>query len=442
VIATSYASGDSKTTSTVSLKGSRARIELGNDLVSVLQCDAGRTLQINGKMKTFLAVPFDAGTTAPRGDGKGGKIIYTTVVTDTGERQERFGFAARRLKTVITKEASAEACDRKPQTVETDGWYIPLPATVSCTMAPPPKRSLQVDPQRPDCVDEILYARDPAPVGYPVQYTTVSKIGDQAPVTTTMEATEVKRTDVPADGFDLPGDYVAVRTMAQLTADHRPDEVVEKKPGIVRLGVAPVALKTDAKVAADELSDHFTALLTSSTYDVVRLKGQTAKDVDADAKAKQCDFIVQSTLAELKVTGSGVRTKLAGSSGEGFTAKVDYAVVVPGQTKATFNGSERSGGGSTLAAAVAVAKKVAQFAPPLMMARYGFLNAYGSMLTSGDATGAMGQGSDPVMNTVFSLMSRPSSQKVDEYTSEEAAATAALEKAGQSVITELAKRKK
>jgi len=172
------------------------------------------------------------------------------------------------------------------------------------------------------------------------------------------------------------------------------------------------------------------------------LKGQTAKDVDADAKAKQCDFIVQSTLAELKVTGSGVRTKLAGSSGEGFTAKVDYAVVVPGQTKATFNGSERSGGGSTLAAAVAVAKKVAQFAPPLMMARYGFLNAYGSMLTSGDATGAMGQGSDPVMNTVFSLMSRPSSQKVDEYTSEEAAATAALEKAGQSVITELAKRKK
>ena len=448
VVTTSYKSGDAATTSTASFKGARARIDLGGDLASIQQCDAARTIQVNTRTKTYLAAPFDTGqppapTTAEK--TRGGQLSVKTTVTDTGEKQDILGFPARRLKTLVVKESSADACDKTPERIETDGWYIEVPATVTCVTLPNMQPPTQADPQRPDCIDTVAYAHDGPTAGYPVRYTTTVTTGTAAPVTTTMEATEIKRADVPSEAVDVPQDYLLVRSVSQLTADHRPGEAGAKKPGVTRVGVAPVVNKTDADPSTDELGEALLESLSESDFEFVRLTGTSASEIEADARTKECDLMLQNTITELKVSRAGMMSRLSGSSGESYQAKVDFALVVPGQAKPAYSSSERSGA-STFTKAIVVAKKAAQFAPPVMMARYGYMNAYGSLLNpQGAATsGAMMQSSDPVLNSAFALLDRATGTRTAaaQYGDEEAAVASALEKEVRAIFNELTKRKK
>lgn len=131
---------------------------------------------------------------------------------------------------------------------------------------------------------------------------------------------------------------------------------------------------------------------------------------------------------------------MAGTSGDAFTAKVDYALIPPGQSKARASGSERSGG-STLNSAINIAKKVVQFAPPMLMAKYGYMNAYGSMLSQpAGASGAMKQSPDPVMNMAFSLLDKAAAKTAPEqFSTQEAAVASALEKMLKSVVADVGK---
>lgn len=453
-VVTRYTTGDVVTTSTAAFKGARARIELGADLASLQQCDLARTVQMNTSTRVYLATPFETapapGVGAPDAEAKektktkGGLITVTTTVTETGETQDILGFTARRLKTITEKAASTDACDRTEQRVETDGWYVELPATLSCVTVPQPERRLQPDPEKSDCVDEITYRREGPASGFPLRYTALQATGSSTPVTTSMEVTEIVRVDVPDEAVDLPQDYVAVRSVRQLMADHRPGEPGAKKPGVVRVGVAPVSNRTDANVATDELSEALIETMGESDYDIVRLQGGSPDDLLADARRKDVDLILQNTITELRTPRGGVMGRLSGSANEAFTAKVEFALVAPGQSKPVYASSERSGA-STLNRAIAVTRKLVQFAPPVLMAKYGFMNAYGSALNQGGAaSGAMGQTGDPVMNTAFALLDRAAAKSAasEQYSSEEAAVASALEKEVRAVLGELGKKKK
>ena len=76
-------------------------------------------------------------------------MTVTTTLTDTLERQTMFGMEARRIKTVVTKTADANACDKSAVRSEIDAWYVDLPqaATRSCT-AKAPSRSRKPRPQQ------------------------------------------------------------------------------------------------------------------------------------------------------------------------------------------------------------------------------------------------------------------------------------------------------
>ena len=150
--------------------------------------------------------------------------------------------------------------------------------------------------------------------------------------------------------------------------------------------------------------------------------------------------MLTSTIAEVKTPRGGIVGKVSGTSGDAFTAKVDYALVPPGQAKPKSSGSERSGG-STLNSALTLAKKVVQFAPPLMMAKYSYMNAYGSMLSQPGATsGAMRQSPDPVMNMAFSLLDKATAKTAPEqFSTQEAAVASALEKVLKSVVSDVGK---
>ena len=443
-ISSTYTTGDKTAASTVSMKGARQRIAYGNDLVTLLQCDANRTVQLNSKTNTFLATPFDDPSAAlppAPPNSKGGQITYTTTVTDSGETKQMFGYPARRLQTVVTKEASATACDKKPERVETDGWYVDLPAAMTCTAAPQTAARIQIDPRQANCRDEVRFVRSSSPtVGYPVAYTMTASAGGDKPAITTLEVTSLETTNLPASSFELPEGYLEVKSVVQLMADHRPGEIGAKKPGVVRVGVAPIGNKTDQPFASVRLSEALAESLSESDLDIVALTGDSPTAIAADAKAKECDYILENTVSELKKPGKGVLGKLSGTSGEAISARIDFTLAAPGQPKPAFAGSERSGT-STMQTAVGAAKRVAQFVAPFIMVQYSFMNAFASM-NGGASPVALGQTSDPVLGSVFKLLDRASGKSQESFSTEDSAIAAAMEKETQSIFAEMQKRKK
>jgi len=64
---------------------------------------------------------------------RGGVITLTTMVQDTGERREMFGYTARRIKTTQVLETSPDACSQYLERRETDGWYADILYGLSCS---------------------------------------------------------------------------------------------------------------------------------------------------------------------------------------------------------------------------------------------------------------------------------------------------------------------
>src|SRR5579859_2962819 len=257
-ITNTYAVADKTTSGTVLMHGQRQRVAGEGVLASIQMCDQHRSVQLNSSTRVYLESPDPTPpsdpVTAPGEKHKGGRLTYTTAVVDTGETKEMFGFTAHHLKTTVTKESSPDAWDKNPEKIEIDGWYIDLPATVACTGAPAPEKELRVDPKDASAVDVVTYVRPPASKTYPVSYTMVTTSGSDAPITTKMEASDVKRTTLDPQQFEVPPDYIVVNSAVQLTLDHRPGEVGVKKPGTIRIGVAPVANTSGQPVSTEDLS--------------------------------------------------------------------------------------------------------------------------------------------------------------------------------------------
>ena len=443
VVASHYVAGETTTNGTVLMQGARQRVSYESGLASIYQCDAHRNVQLNTDTRVYLVMPEasaapEAPAPAPGAKHKGGRVTNTTTVVDTGEKKETFGFSARRLKTTVTREFSPDACDKHADKVEIDGWYIELPDTISCMGAPPIEREIRVDPKDASCSDTVTYVRPAASKAYPIGYTMTVTSGTEAPATSTMTATDVKRVKADPAQLDVPADYVEVNSAVQLTLDHRPGEDGTKKPGTIRVGIAPVANKTGQPVTAD-LSQALLESFQEAGTDVVLLKGSKPAELAEEAKARSCDFILTNTISEMKRPGKGVLGKIAGSNAEALSATIDYQLVAPGAAKPAMIASAHSGT-SMLQTAVGAAKRVSQFMTPMMAARYGYMRAFGAMGGSAPP-GMLQQTQDPMLSSVFSLIDRATGTRPEPVlTTENGAAAAALQKELDAVVAELKKR--
>lgn len=439
-----YVAGDKTTTGTVLMHGSRQRVSYEATFASLQMCDLHQSVQLNNQTKVYLQmadpVPASIPATPAGAKKKGGTITYTTAVVDTGETKDAFGFTAHHLKTTITKESSPDALDKRPEKVEIDGWYVGMPDSVSCMGAAPPEREIRVDAKDAAASDVVTYVR-PAPTkAYPVSYTMTTTAGTDAPVTTKMDATEVKRTTLDPHQFDIPDDYIAVKLPVELTLDHRPGEVGAKKPGNIRVGIAPFANTSGQPVATADLSRALFDSLEESATDVVLLKGETPAEQADEAKKLECDYVLTNTVSEMKRPGRGMLGKIGGSNADALSAKLDYTLAAPGAAKPAVAGSEHSGT-STLQTAIAAGKRVSMFITPMMMARYGYMSAFSAM--RGNATAGMMQSTqDPVLSAVFSFVDRATGTKPQPVlTNEDGAAAAALQKEIDDVVANLKKIK-
>lgn len=433
VVKVQHVAGENTTTSTIAGNGKRQRIEFGGEMTVITQCDAGVIVQINEWQKRFLTKPLkrvqDAAQAQTQSAAtKGGLVTFTTTVVDTGERKEMFGSTARHLKTTLSQEPDANACDKRKDVVETDGWFVDMPPALTCSTA-----ERQAFVVTADCRDEVKYVHaGVSPVGYPLAYTVTTAGGDGKPSVMTMAVTAWDRQTLPDALFSAPEGYTEVKTLAQLTAD--------APSGIPRIGVMRLTSKVKDAIALEALSEALVISLDEAGVDAVLLDASSPAAALTEATEKSCDYVLVSQVVDLNKPAKGVLSRVTGSKEYG--ARVEYVLTTPGETKPRLSRSERSGT-STLQTAVTTTRNVSRYMTPfgLLSSQFNFMSTF-STLNGGAAGSPMTQSSDPVLNTVFSLIGpAPAEKPVGELLqTEDAAVAAALEKEVAAIASELLKK--
>jgi len=346
-IKTKSTSGGQVSEQTVYIKGKRQRTELNETSVSILQCDLRRQLQLGVPTKTYIVTPFDqktdaagtgataagqtnAGATPAR---RGGIVTSTFSTTDTGERKKMFGYPARRIKTSIVTESSPDACNVSRSRMETDGWYIDAQFALDCQMQGGAAYAASAAPPG-GCRDEYRTKQiGTAKPGYPVMVTTTlfDEQGNES-FTISQEVVEIANAVLDSALFDAPSDYRQVSdvremygaaAMASAARDDADDDnasasgatkagsaVGAKRAGVVRVGVAltktiAAADYVDASALADAVRNMLVSNLNGSAVEVVALEARQTDGVESEARQKECDYVLYSTVAHKKGGGGG-----------------------------------------------------------------------------------------------------------------------------------------
>jgi len=347
---------------TTYIKGKRQRTETArNPVIDIQQCDLRRNLQISPQTSTYIinhwaqdndnstpAQSSNASTQHPTATRKGGLVTMTITTKDTGERKQMFGFTARHiLKTMVT-ESSPDACTPFKNRMETDGWYIDAAFALDCHYEQ--YKNWRPRNDKSGCQDRYDTKQiGTAKEGYPVHVKT-TMFGDNGEVTYTFtqEVVELSQATLDAALFDVPAGFREVKDSTALytqptamtglntgsagadvnatgnadsgmSADvknlakqsaNASGEIGEKKPGVVRIGLATV--KTGAVgegMNAAELSaaigNTLTKYLKAPNVEVIGIEARLASQIDAEAKQKECDFVIYATASHKKGGGGG-----------------------------------------------------------------------------------------------------------------------------------------
>jgi len=349
---------------TTYIKGKRQRSEMMNGMmVNITQCDLRRGLQINPTTQTYMVNPFTVSTqttTTPASSTvdkngvvqAGGTITTTITVKDTGERKQMFGYTARHLIITMETGSSPDACSKTRTKMETDGWYIDFEPQFDCGDSAQYSQNYR-NPSKPTCQDKyVMKTNGTAKRGYPV-YEKMTMFDESGKETMSYvnEVVELSKATLDAGLFDVPQGYREVQDASQMYASSvstpktstgnstvfsngaslgSPNdsptvstsnvltgantkaagatEVGAKQAGVVRIGLANV--KTGAVgegLAAAELAaavqNSLREYLKVPNVEVVVLEGKLPSAIDAEAKQKECDLVIQATVAHKKGGG-------------------------------------------------------------------------------------------------------------------------------------------
>ena len=369
-------SGQSYESATM-IKGKRERSEMrmgyGTEIINITQCDLKRTIQISEKNRKYVITPMqtaDSSNTTPSPTSpasaseparRGGVVNYTTTINDTGERKEMFGFTARHIKTTMTMESSADACNPVKQRMETDGWYIDLTFGLDCDLGHSQMASRQM--AQGGCRDRVVTKQiGSGRKGYPLTETmTMYGPDGNAMFSTTKEVLDLSREPLDAALFELPAGYTettdsqelyavsAAPSMSSIMGEasqpqpsaERPSTTMQpavtKAPGTLRVGVVTINNRTDRPVSLDTLRQRLIGGIIGGGIDAVPLSAISPAEIEAEAKARQVDFILYSDITAMKTSAAkklgGFLGKAAGVGGIDKTeSRVEFKLFAVGET--------------------------------------------------------------------------------------------------------------
>lgn len=344
--------------STVLIKGARMLTETRTDkaqtgtktiFARLRQCDLGRELSYTNKSKKYQVTNFSfaaktTGKSKTINKESGGSVVLTMTYTDTGERAQMFGYAARRVKSVLTTKPSPDACQKKAIKIETDGWYIDLPAT-SCPLLSPDQPDGGGGGGEQSCNDKVIYqVNGKMESGFAVKETKVMTLDGMEPITMIDEVTEITKTDFDAALFDVPPGYTEDKNSGGKNANNTAPASVNDnnsssnvmtsddsalvptmptttsatalqptKPGVIRIGIAKPNMKLpdskDDTTAPLELSaavrDSLMTNFKTETVEAIRLETDAP---EAEAKRNHCDYIFYANVTQKR--GGGMFGKM------------------------------------------------------------------------------------------------------------------------------------
>lgn len=340
------------TESTVYIKGSRERTEMSfgghGGSVSILQCDQKRMVTIMGDRCTVISMGGSE-TSCPAmpdmramarnggmGEGepapvaKGGVVTITRTSTDTGEHQEMFGYKARHIRSSMMMESTPDACNQSHMKMEIDGWYADL-ANFSC--ADDSYRAMACGGYggKRGCTDRIVMkGGGGTPLGYPLKQTMTMQT-PQGSFTTTTEVVELTNTTLDAPLFDMPPGCKVTDMSAMMggaaTSPAGPEKPAAKPAdatpaaqpaaapaptappkaaGAVRVGVVAIKDSTGQSLPTDSLQLNLLSEFGRNHIDTVILTTDSPlKDVESEARAKECDYFVFTVPTVVKDPNTG-----------------------------------------------------------------------------------------------------------------------------------------
>jgi hypothetical protein len=357
------------------LKGARERSETNTgymNMVNITQCDLKRTIQVSDSARKYVITSMDtsdgsgaaASPAVPSGPAepsrRGGVVTYTTTSIDTGERKEMFGFTASHIKSSTVTDSSPDACNPMKQRSERDGWYIDFSFGLDCNEASSYGGNYPVPPG--GCKDRVQFKQvGSARIGYPlIETTTMYGADGKVMFTSTKEVVELSRDPLDAALFDVPAGYTETQNSQELygapsmaetmnsamagadtTASDRTNGISgmaeTKQPGTLRVGVVTINNKSGRPVSVDSLRERLVSGIEGTGIDAVPLNATTQTAAEAEAKARQCDFILYTDISSLKISAAkklgGLLGGAAGVSGVGRSdARVDFSLFAVGET--------------------------------------------------------------------------------------------------------------
>ena len=376
------------------IKGKRSRTEMaGGQMIAIQQCDLRRDIQIMPQAKAYTIRPYDTADTAtqstdaaarPGAVTKGGVITSTVTTRDTGERRQMFGYTARHIITTIEMKSSPDACTPVDSKMETDGWYIDAAFALDCDTER--AGAYRVPQQRSGCQDRHeTKTVGAAKRGYAVweKMTSYDRDGRES-FSMINEVVELSQATLDASLFDAPADYrevkdfsgaslmaaasegfdangspadsgasTSVKSIASSTAAQPTAELGAKRPGVVRLGLASVKTGSvgEGLSAADlaaAVRNTMADYLKSPNVELVQLDAKLPSQVDAEAKQKECDFVVYVNVSHRKGGGgfggmfSKVVAPAVGQVGIGHTGSTAGNVAGQVATTAVVNAGTMS----------------------------------------------------------------------------------------------------
>ena len=346
------------------IKGKRQRSESnGGQMVTVTQCDLRRNITIMPPMQAYMIQPFGdpsasntANTTTPRPAAqpvtKGGVVTSTVTTRDTGERKQMFGYQARHIITMMEMESSPDACSNVKTKMEIDGWYIDAAFALDCDLGAA-YQNYQPPATPGGCRDRyVTKTSGTAKKGFPVwEKTTMFGPNGAESFSTTNEVIEFSQATLDPSLFDVPAGYREVKDFASLYATpttapsaaenpvstnpvsnpqptKAPEALAAKKVGMIRIGV--VNVKTD-KVAenmnASNLANAVQATLTEKlkapNVEAIPIQATALKEIEAEARQKECDFLVYTTVSHKK-GGGGFGSVFGSTAAQVAAATVPY----------------------------------------------------------------------------------------------------------------------
>jgi hypothetical protein len=336
------------------IKGKRQRSEMNNgQMVMVQQCDLRRNIQIMPQPRVYMIQPYEDASspaTAPKTGAttpttKGGVVTSTITTKDTGERKQMFGYTARHIITTMVMESSPDACSQTKTKMEFDGWYIDAAFALDCDMARnyTPYKSQQ----NGGCRDRYESKQiGTAKKGYPVwEKMTMFDANGNPSFTTLNEVIELSQATLDQSLFEIPEGYREVKDYASMyssaasttapattpdsgmaanvqsmaSATNNTGEVGAKKEGIIRLGLVTVKTeKVGEGLNASELSaavqNTLTQYLKDPKLEVVALEARLPSAIEAEAKEKECDYVIYASVSHKK-GGGGFGGMFGGGGG-------------------------------------------------------------------------------------------------------------------------------